>query len=116
MGSPVNAPPPNEQTYLWALEVAYNGEQWSAGGFNSTSTLVFDYSIVSTADYERSQEWGYFDVVRICLNFHLFSFIFDKSWLLLTASGADARPLDGQRQTVVHRPSDRRRGERIERQ
>lgn len=48
-------------TYLWALEVAYNGEQWSAGGFNRTSTLVFDYSIVSTADYERSQKWG-FDV------------------------------------------------------
>jgi len=30
---------------LWALEIAYRGEQWSGGG-NKSSMLIFDYSVV----------------------------------------------------------------------
>lgn len=52
------------QDALWALEISYTGEQWSVGS-NSSSILIFDYSIVSAEDYSGGQKWGYYDTVGI---------------------------------------------------
>jgi len=46
---------------LWALEIAYRGEQWSGGG-NKSSMLIFDYSVVDKEEYYHGKKWGYYDV------------------------------------------------------